>query len=70
MRWIVADPEICHGKPIFKGTRILVSDILELVAAGESSEKIVEEYPSLSKDMIREALEYSSRIMGGEHNTD
>ncbi len=47
-----------------------MSDILELVAAGESSEKIVEEYPSLSKDMIREALEYSSRIMGGEHNTD
>ena len=58
MRWIVADPEICHGKPIFKGTRILVSDVLELLAAGESLETIVKEYPSLNADMIREALEY------------
>lgn len=63
MRWIVADPEICHGEPIFKGTRVLVSDVLELLAAGESFESILEEYPSLTKDMIREALEYSARIM-------
>jgi uncharacterized protein (DUF433 family) len=60
MRWIIADPEICHGKPIFKGTRILKSDVLELLAAGESPETIVEEYPSLNEDMIREALECSS----------
>ena len=65
MRWIVADPEICHGKPIFKGTRILVSDVLELLAAGESLETIVEEYPSLNVDMIREALEYSAKVIGG-----
>jgi uncharacterized protein (DUF433 family) len=63
MRWIVADSEICHEKPIFKGTRILVSDVLELLAAGESFESILEEYPSLTKDMIKEALEYSARIM-------
>ena len=67
MRWIVADPEICHGKPIFKGTRILVSDVLELLAAGESLETIVKEYPSLNADMIREALEYSAKVIGGEH---
>ena len=63
MRWVVTDPEICHGKLIFKGTRILVSDVLELVAAGESFEEIMEEYPSLNKDMIEEAL-YSASIMG------
>ena len=63
MRWVVTDPEICHGKPIFKGTRILVSDVLELVAAGESFEEIMEEYPSLNKDMIEAAL-YSASIMG------
>lgn len=62
MRWIIADPEICHGKPIFKGTRILVSDVLELLAAGESPETIVEEYPSLNEDMIREALECSAKV--------
>jgi uncharacterized protein (DUF433 family) len=57
MRWIITDPAICHGKPVFKGTRILVSDIRELVAAGEFFEEIVKEYPSLNKDMIKEALE-------------
>ena len=67
MKWIIADPEICHGKPIFKGTRILVSDIVELIAYGESIEKILEEYPSLNKEMIKEALEYSARIIRGEH---
>lgn len=44
-----------------------MSDVLELLAAGESFEKIVEEYPSLTIDMIKEALEYSARIMRGEH---
>ncbi len=68
MRWIVADPEICHGKPIFRGTRILVSDVLELLAAGESLKTIMEEYPSLDEDMIKEALEYSARVIGGEHH--
>jgi uncharacterized protein (DUF433 family) len=36
MKWITANPKICHGKPVFKGTRILVSDVLELLASGMS----------------------------------
>lgn len=44
-----------------------MSDVLELLAAGESFEEIVEECPSLTIDMIKEALEYSARIMRGEH---
>ena len=35
--------------------------------AGESIETIVEEYPSLNAEMIREALEYSAKVIGGEH---
>lgn len=54
MKWIVVDPEICHGKPVFKGTRILVSDVLEMLAAGMSIEEILKEYPQLSEEMIRE----------------
>src|SRR2546422_8212304 len=38
---IVADPEICHGKPAFKGTRIMVWQVLDALARGESSEEIV-----------------------------
>ena len=63
---IVADSEICHGKPTFKGTRILVSDIVELVAAGEPTEKILKGYPGLTKEMIKEALEYAAKVISGE----
>jgi uncharacterized protein (DUF433 family) len=38
---IVADPEICHGKPTFKGTRIMVWQVLDALARGESSDEIV-----------------------------
>ncbi|ADT83434.1 DUF5615 family PIN-like protein [Thermococcus barophilus] len=61
--WIVVDPEICHGKPVFKGTRILVSDVLEMIAAGMSIEEILKEYPQLSEEMIREAIEYAARLI-------
>ena len=65
-KYLVADSEICHGKPTFKGTRILVSDIVELVAAGESAEKLMKSYHGLSKGMIREALEYAAKAISGE----
>ncbi len=68
MKWIVADPKICHGKPVFKGTRILVSDILELLASGMSIEDILKEYPSLNEEMIREALELAAKIIKGEYH--
>lgn len=57
MRNITADPKVCHGKHVFRGTRILVSDIIELLAAGEPIERILEEYPGLNREMIREALD-------------
>ena len=41
-KYIVVDDEICHGKPTFKGTRILVSDIVELLAAGVGLKKLLE----------------------------
>lgn len=64
---IIADTEICHGKPTFKGTRVLVSDVIELMAAGEPVEKILKGYPSLKREMIREALELASKLISGEH---
>ncbi|MEK6892164.1 MAG: DUF433 domain-containing protein [Nanoarchaeota archaeon] len=64
---VVADTEICHGKPTFRGTRVLVSDIVELVAAGESVGSILKSFPSLTEDMVREALEYAAKLVRGEH---
>jgi len=57
--YIVIDDGVCHGKPVFKGTRILVSDVIELLGAGVSIEEIVRDYyPSLNEEMIREAKRY------------
>ncbi len=57
-RFIITDPEICHGKPTFSGTRVLVSDVLEQVASGMAWETIVEEWNnSVTKDAIQEAVQ-------------
>jgi uncharacterized protein (DUF433 family) len=61
-RYIVADPEICHGKPTFRGTRVLVSDVLEQVASGMAWETIIEEWNnSVTKDAIQEAVQLASQ---------
>ena len=68
-KYIVIDDEICHGKPTFKGTRILVSDIVELLAAGVRVEEIVRDYypPSLNEEMVKDALDWAAKIIRGEH---
>jgi uncharacterized protein (DUF433 family) len=59
-RYIVADPEICHGKPIFRGTRIFVSDVLDMVAAGMAWETIIEQWNnSITEEAIAEAVKIS-----------
>lgn len=56
-RYIVTDPNICHGQPTFRGTRIFVSDVLEQVASGMAWETIIEEWHnSLTKEAIAEAV--------------
>jgi uncharacterized protein (DUF433 family) len=56
-RYIVADPEICHGKPTFRGTRIFVDDVLEQIARGMDWEVIIEEWHgSITKEAIAEAV--------------
>ncbi|MBS7645653.1 MAG: DUF433 domain-containing protein [Candidatus Bathyarchaeia archaeon] len=68
-KYIVVDDDICHGKPTFKGTRVLVSDVIELLAAGLSIKEIIRDYyPSLDEDMIREALDWAAKIIRGEHD--
>jgi len=56
---ISVDPKICHGKPCIKGTRIMVSIILDYLHAGESREEILRQYPTLSLADIDAALGYA-----------
>ena len=61
-RYIVTNPEICHGKPTFRGTRVLVADVLEQVASGMAWETIIEEWNnSIAKDAIQEAVQLASQ---------
>jgi uncharacterized protein (DUF433 family) len=56
-RYIVVDPKICHGKPTFRGTRIMVADVLEQVAEGLTWKKIIKEWRgSINNEAIAEAV--------------
>jgi uncharacterized protein (DUF433 family) len=57
---VVFDQDICGGRPTIRGTRIRVSDVLDLLAAGNSREAIIADYPQLSTHDITAALEYAS----------
>ena len=61
---ITVDARICHGQPCFKGTRIMVYLILELLEAGVPVEKILKDYyPRLRKQSIQAALHYAADLI-------
>jgi uncharacterized protein (DUF433 family) len=57
---IITNPGICGGRPSIRDTRMRVSDVLDLMAAGETREGILADYPYLEDDDITAALEYAS----------
>lgn len=59
---ISVDPTICHGKACIKGTRVMVSVILDNLAAGESEQVILRNYPTLTHEDILAALHYASEM--------
>jgi len=59
---ISVDPQICHGKPCIKGTRIPVFVILDALAAGMTDQEIIKEYPPVTGEDIRAALLYASLV--------
>jgi uncharacterized protein (DUF433 family) len=61
-RYIVADPEICHGKPTFVGTRIMVAQVLKQVSKGMTWDAITTEWQgAVTKEAIAEAVEIAQR---------
>ena len=63
---IVVDPEICHGKPTIKRTRIMVSNVLSLLSGGYTIAQILEYYPELSEEDVKAAIEYAAAIIDEE----
>jgi len=64
--FISSDPAICHGKPCVKGTRVMVSVILDNLADGMTIEEIIRDYPSLTPESIRAAQSYAAWLSNEE----
>jgi uncharacterized protein (DUF433 family) len=57
---ITVDPQVCGGRPCIRDTRVRVSDVLDLLAAGADTEEILSDYPYLQRQDIAAALQYAS----------
>jgi uncharacterized protein (DUF433 family) len=65
MNWqdrITVDPQVCHGKACIKGTRVMVSVVLDNLAAGVSRDEILASYPSLAGDDIEASIAYAAEL--------
>jgi uncharacterized protein (DUF433 family) len=65
MNWqdyITVDPSVCHGKACIRGTRIMVSVVLDNLAACLNSEEIIKSYPSLTKEDVQAAISYAAEL--------
>ncbi len=58
-QWIVSDPKVMMGKPVIAGTRITVELILEKLAAGETTEQILEAHPHLCREAVLAAIAFA-----------
>jgi uncharacterized protein (DUF433 family) len=59
---ITVDPDVCHGKPCIKGTRVMVSVVLDNLAAGQTPEEIAESYPSVDREAVQAAIAYAADL--------
>ena len=67
MERIIVDPQIHFGKPVIKGTRITVQNVLELLNEGLTFNQIIQDYyPDLKKDDIRACLQYAIALVAAE----
>ena len=65
MNWrdhITTDPNVCHGAPCFKGTRVMVSVVLDNLADGMTLDEILAEYPSLQRKSVPAALAFAAEL--------
>jgi uncharacterized protein (DUF433 family) len=61
---ITIERDKCGGHPCIRGMRMRVTDVLEMLAAGESAESILDYHPDLEPDDIRACLAYAARELG------
>lgn len=57
---IIRDPKICGGEPVFKGTRVTLRTVLASLAAGDSAEEILGDFPSLKAEDVQAAIAFAA----------
>ena len=57
---IIRDPRICGGEPVFKGTRVTLRTVLASLAAGDSPEEILADFPTLKREDIQAAIAFAA----------
>lgn len=60
--YITVDPNVCHGKACIRGTRIMVSIVLDNLAAGVAVDEILRSYPSLTREAVQAAIAYAAEL--------
>ena len=66
-KYLVIDPEICHGQLTFKGTRVPVDTILALLAKGHSANQLLKSYPELNRAAMEEAIQLASDALRAQY---
>ena len=62
-KYLITDPEICHGQLVFKDTRVPVSTVLTFLAMGDSIQDIIRNWPQLKREYVEEAINYASNLI-------
>ena len=65
MNWreyITVDPKVCHGRACIKGTRIMVSVVLDNLASGLTPDEVIQSYPSLNREAVQAAITYAAEL--------
>ena len=63
---ITVDPQVCLGRPTIRGMRITVSVIFKMIAGGHTTQEVLEAYPELEEEDVRQAVDYAAWLVSEE----
>lgn len=64
---ITIDPEVCLGQPTIRGMRLTVSVVLKMLASGHTVQEVLDAYPELEEEDVRQSLEYAAWLASDQH---
>ena len=68
--WIEIHPDVCNGRPVLRGTRIAVQSVLEMLAAGDSVEDVLEAFPLIRREQVMACMDHAARLMGNQYSLE